>query len=136
MALGARWKALDASEKAPWEAKAAEAKAAYAEAVEKARAAAALSDDADVSSGRGCFVRRAEARARAGSSYYQVIDGVKYDRKVLDDCRASVNDDGVIDYDEARRIVMDILDGPRDAEARGGVRRDGRRAGDARRTRT
>ena len=46
---------------------------------------------------------------------------MKYDRKVLDDCRASVNDDGVIDYDEARRIVMDILDGPRRMQKRGVV---------------
>jgi|AntAceMinimDraft_1070359.scaffolds.fasta_scaffold10375_2 hypothetical protein len=32
--------------------------------------------------------------ARSGTSYYQVIDGNRYDRKVLDDCRRSMNNDG------------------------------------------
>ena len=48
-----------------------------------------------------------------------MIDGVHMDRKVLDDCRESVNDDGVIDLDEARRIVADVLDGPRRVQRRG-----------------
>lgn len=33
--------------------------------------------------------------------------------EVLDDCRRSVNDDGVIDIDEAQEIVADVLDGPK-----------------------
>ena len=44
---------------------------------------------------------------------------MRMDRKVLDDCRESVNDDGVIDLDEARRIVADVLDGPRRVQRRG-----------------
>jgi hypothetical protein len=55
------------------------------------------------------------------SSYYRQIHGVKYDRKVLDDCEASVNDDGVIDLNEATRIVADVLDGPKKKQARGAV---------------
>ena len=79
---------------------------------------------------------RPEARAAAGarppgrpqrgkrataSSYYRVVGGVRYDRKVLEDCEASVDDDGVIDLGEARRIVADVLDGPRRAQGRGVV---------------
>ena len=46
---------------------------------------------------------------------------MRYDRRVLDDCRESVNDDGVIDLDEARRIVADVTDGPRRRQKRGVV---------------
>ncbi len=51
--------------------------------------------------------------------YFKVIDGVRYDRKVLEDCEASVNDDGVIDLNDARRVVADVLDGPRREQGRG-----------------
>jgi hypothetical protein len=44
---------------------------------------------------------------------------VRYDRKVLEDCEASVNDDGVIDLNEARRVVADVLDGARREQGRG-----------------
>jgi len=49
----------------------------------------------------------------SGKGYYQSINGKKYDRKVLDDCRRSMNNDGIIDLEEARMIVLDVLDGPR-----------------------
>lgn len=50
---------------------------------------------------------------RSGTSYYKVIDGVKYDRKVLDDCAAYEKNNGEIDLDEAKRIMGDLLDGPK-----------------------
>ena len=53
--------------------------------------------------------------------YFKVIDGMRYDRKVLDDCRAAVNDDGVIDLEEAKTIVADVMDGPRRMQGRGKV---------------
>ena len=49
---------------------------------------------------------------RSGTSYYKVIDGVKYDRKVLDDCVAYEKNNGEIDLEEAKRIMGDLLDGP------------------------
>ena len=54
-----------------------------------------------------------------GVSYYQVIGGVRYDRKVLDDCRKAVGDDGLIDLEEARLLVMDVMDGPYKMQGRG-----------------
>lgn len=80
-----------------------------------------------VSAGRPTSSSRARASRPAGgrgagakaSSYYRVVDGVRYDRKVLEDCEASVNDDGVIDLNEARRVVADVLDGPRREQGRG-----------------
>ena len=67
--------------------------------------------------------RPAAARGKGAKpkSYYRVVDGVRYDRKVLEDCEAAVDDDGVIDLAEARRVVADVLDGPRRAQARGVV---------------
>ena len=61
---------------------------------------------------------RGSGASASAKGYYQVIDGVRYDRRVLDDCRESVNDDGVIDLDEARRIVADVTDGPRRRQKR------------------
>lgn len=49
---------------------------------------------------------------KSGTSYYKIIDGVKYDRKVLDDCAAYEKNDGEIDLDEAKAILGDLLDGP------------------------
>lgn len=49
---------------------------------------------------------------RSGTSYYKVIDGVRYDRKVLDDCAAYEKNDGAIDLAEAKAILGDLLDGP------------------------
>mmetsp|Transcript_20965 Transcript_20965/g.33942 ORF Transcript_20965/g.33942 Transcript_20965/m.33942 type:complete len:150 (-) Transcript_20965:167-616(-) len=48
----------------------------------------------------------------SGTSYYKIIDGVKYDRKVLDDCAKYEKNDGSIDIDEAKLILSDLLDGP------------------------
>jgi hypothetical protein len=45
-----------------------------------------------------------------GKSYYEIIDGNKYDRKVLDDCRAAMGD-GVIEIAETVEIMVDVLDG-------------------------
>jgi hypothetical protein len=56
------------------------------------------------------------------TSYYEVIDGVKYDRKVLDACRRSEAEDGFISLDEAKAILTDVVDGP----TRPVVRADGR----------
>lgn len=75
------------------------------------------------SSSRAGASRPADGRGAGAkaSSYYRVVDGVRYDRKVLEDCEASVNDDGVIDLAEARRVVADVLDGPRREQGRGVV---------------
>ena len=75
------------------------------------------------SSSRARASRPADGRGAGAkaSSYYRVVDGVRYDRKVLEDCEASVNDDGVIDLAEARRVVADVLDGPRREQGRGVV---------------
>ena len=50
---------------------------------------------------------------RSGVSYYQVIDGARYDRKVLDDCRAAMQGDGVIEIHETMEIMIDVLVGGR-----------------------
>ena len=84
---------------------------------------AASSSDARAAAAAPPATTRRGARGASASAkgYYQVIDGVRYDRRVLDDCRESVNDDGVIDLDEARRIVADVTDGPRRRQKRGVV---------------
>ena len=56
---------------------------------------------------------------KSGESYYQVIGGVRYDREVLDECRRAVGDDGRIDLEEARLVVMDVMDGPYKMQGRG-----------------
>ena len=55
---------------------------------------------------------------KSGESYYQVIGGVRYDREVLDECRRAVGDDGRIDLEEARLVVMDVMDGPHKMQGR------------------
>jgi len=55
---------------------------------------------------------------RSGSSYYEIVDGQKYDRKVLDACRSAMAD-GTIDLAEARRIIANVVDGPRRVQKRG-----------------
>ena len=54
----------------------------------------------------------AKRATRSGKSYYKIIAGVKYDRKVLDDCEEFELNNGSIDLTEAKRIMEDILDGP------------------------
>ena len=68
-----------------------------------------------VAAARPAFVVRAGGGdvESSGTSYYKVIDGVKYDRKVLDDCAAYEKNDGEIDIDEAKSILGDLLDGPK-----------------------
>ena len=61
---------------------------------------------------RGPIAVRAEA---SGSSYYKVVNGVKLDRKVVDDCVEFEKNDGSIDVTEAKRIFADIVDGPKRA---------------------
>ena len=61
----------------------------------------------------------ASTKKPKSSSYYRTIAGVRYDRKVLEDCEASVGDDGVIDLDEAKQIVEDVLDGAVKVQKRG-----------------
>ena len=65
--------------------------------------------------------RRAAVVTRAEGSYYKVVDGVKLDRKVIEDCEAFQANDGTIDMEEAARILtgehdfssfQDIVDGP------------------------
>ena len=56
--------------------------------------------------------RRAAVVTRAEGSYYKVVDGVKLDRKVIEDCEAFQANDGTIDMEEAARIFQDIVDGP------------------------
>lgn len=61
---------------------------------------------------RGAVAVRAEA---SGSSYYKVVNGVKLDRKVVDDATEFQANNGTIDKDEAQRIFLDIVDGPKRA---------------------
>ena len=61
---------------------------------------------------RGAVTVRAEA---SGSSYYKVVDGVKLDRKVVDDATEFQANNGTIDKAEAQRIFLDIVDGPKRA---------------------
>ena len=61
---------------------------------------------------RGAVAVRAEA---SGSSYYKVVNGVKLDRKVIDDATEFQANNGTIDKDEAQRIFLDIVDGPKRA---------------------
>lgn len=106
-------------------AKAAPAAAAPSRARESADAGAAPSVSARSrpAARAAASARPAAARGKGAKpkSYYRVVGGVRYDRKVLEDCEAAVDDDGVIDLAEARRVVADVLDGPRRAQARGVV---------------
>ena len=61
---------------------------------------------------RGAVAVRAEA---SGSSYYKVVNGVKLDRKVIDDATEFQANNGTIDKDEAQRVFLDIVDGPKRA---------------------
>jgi hypothetical protein len=63
--------------------------------------------------GRARAPRRAAVVTRAEGSYYKVVDGVKLDRKVIEDCEAFQKNDGAIDMEEAERIFQDIVDGPK-----------------------
>ena len=110
-ALGARWKATDAAEKKRWEEKARALKAAYDVALMEARAKDAKdAKDAGESNGRS---------GRTGTSYYKVVNGERYDRRVLDDCDAFQKVNGSVDLTEARRMYEDVSDGPAKPQARG-----------------
>jgi hypothetical protein len=112
-ALGALWKAADPSAKTEWEEKARALKAAYDVALADARTKDAMADflTTDV-------VDRSSS-GRSGTSYYKVIDGVRYDRRVLDDCVAFEKVNGSIDLAEARRMYEDVSDGPVKPQGRG-----------------
>ena len=56
---------------------------------------------------------------RSGVSYYKVIDGARYDRRVLDDCEAFERVNGSVDLGEARRMYEDVSDGPSKPQGRG-----------------
>ena len=78
---------------------------------------AAAANVASVAAFRPHVTSRARApprrrRHRAEGSYYKVVDGVKLDRKVIEDCEAFQANDGTIDMEEAARIFQDIVDGP------------------------
>jgi hypothetical protein len=112
-ALGALWKAADPATKTEWEEKARALKAAYDVALADARTKDAMADflttDGNDRSSSG----------RSGTSYYKVIDGVRYDRRVLDDCVAFEKVNGSIDLAEARRMYEDVSDGPVKPQGRG-----------------
>ena len=57
------------------------------------------------------------------TSYYETVGGVKYDRAVLDACRACVDEDGFISKTDAEKIIALVKDGPRKTRTRpdGGV---------------
>jgi hypothetical protein len=112
-ALGALWKAADPATKTEWEEKARALKAAYDVALADARTKDAMADflTTDV-------VDRSSS-GRSGTSYYKVIDGVRYDRRVLDDCVAFEKVNGSIDLAEARRMYEDVSDGPVKPQGRG-----------------
>jgi hypothetical protein len=52
------------------------------------------------------------------TSYYETIGGVRYDRAVLDACRACVDEDGFISKTDAEKIVALVTDGPRKKRTR------------------
>lgn len=88
---------------------------------ERASEAAAISSST-VSSSTVSSSTVSSSASEFGTSYYEVIDGVKYDRKVLNDCRRYEAEDGCINLDEAKSIMFDIIDGP----TKQMVRADGR----------
>jgi len=59
------------------------------------------------------LIARAVDPESSGKSYYKVVNGVKLDRKVVDDCVAFEKNDGKIDMAEAERVFNDIVDGPK-----------------------
>ena len=111
--LGAAWKLLAPAEKSEWRSKAKALKAEYDENLKLAREKDLALKMASASDG--------ERRGRNGTSYYQVIDGVRYDRKVLDDCRLFQKSEGRIDLQEAERVFVDVFDGPVKMQERGKV---------------
>jgi hypothetical protein len=48
-----------------------------------------------------------------------VVNGERYDRRVLDDCDAFQKVNGSVDLAEARRMYEDVSDGPAKPQARG-----------------
>lgn len=61
------------------------------------------------------LIARAVDPESSGKSYYKVVNGVKLDRKVVDDATEFQANNGTIDKDEAQRIFLDIVDGPKRA---------------------
>ena len=124
-ALGARWKATDAATRGEWEEKARALKAEYDVALAEARRKdAALSASGETSEGtsKTTFSETTfaeETSGRSGVSYYKVIDGERYDRRVLDDCEAFERVNGSVDLGEARRMYRDVSDGPSKPQGRG-----------------
>ena len=53
------------------------------------------------------------------NSYYEIIDGEKYDRGLLDSCRLATRDGGAIALPAAQAIVANALDGPNKIQKRG-----------------
>ena len=116
-ALGARWKATDAAEKKRWEEQARALKAAYDVALAEARAKDAK--DAKDAASESPKRPSSENSGRTGTSYYKVVNGERYDRRVLDDCDAFQKVNGSVDLAEARRMYEDVSDGPAKPQARG-----------------
>ena len=120
-ALGARWKAADAAEKRRWEERARALKAAYDDALAEARAKDAAENETATETSVEVSSAVSESASdtisanvsggsdRSGVSYYKVIDGARYDRRVLDDCAAFENVNGSVDLGEARRMYDDCL---------------------------
>ena len=63
------------------------------------------------------------AAEKKKTSYYETVGGAKYDRAVLDACRACVDEDGFISKTDAEKIIALVKDGPRKTRTRpdGGV---------------
>ena len=114
--LGARWKLLSVGAKAEWELKSKELKTRYEVELSEARTKDALIESTTTSTTTSTST---SATSTKGTSYYQVINGNRYDRKVLDDCRAAMNNDDEIDLDEAKTILKDVYDGPVKMQKRG-----------------
>ena len=114
--LGARWKSLSVGAKAEWELKSKELKTRYEVELSEARTKDALIESTTTSTTTSTST---SATSTKGTSYYQVINGNRYDRKVLDDCRAAMNNDDEIDLDEAKTILKDVYDGPVKMQKRG-----------------
>ena len=53
-------------------------------------------------------------RSTSSSSYYQQIDGIKYDRSALNAAKLAVQGrgDGRVSLDDAEKLVAEMVDGP------------------------
>jgi hypothetical protein len=132
--LGARWKGLGDDDRETWFLKASSLKSEYEISLQQARTkdAALTTWRVDGSTSETTEIETTETTtttstetstsssvSTGGKSYYQVIDGEWYDRKVLEDCRRLMAVGDVITLEEAKLIIKDVYDGPVKIQKRG-----------------